>query len=71
MRSVYTMSPIQMLEWKEICQAYADKVGAELIFVNETSFGIQYPDGMLSHIYIDELADILTIRKLLRGEEEI
>ncbi len=65
MRRVYAMSPIQMTEWKKICQAYADKVGAELVFVNETSFGIQYSDGSLAHIYIDELAD------MLRKEEDI
>lgn len=59
MREEYTMSPYQMGEWKAICRAYARKVDAELVFVNETSFGIQFKDGTCQHIYIDELAEIL------------
>lgn len=48
----------QMDDWKQICKAYARKVGAELIFVNETSFGIE-KNGQFQHIYIDELYEML------------
>lgn len=59
MREVLTLESAQMGEWEQICKAYARKVGAELIFVNETSFGIQTKDGELRHIYIDELYSML------------
>ena len=32
---------------------------AELVFVNESSMGLEYPDGTLRHIYIDELEALL------------
>lgn len=34
-----------MKEWTEICQAYCDKVGAELLFVNLSDFGCEMPNG--------------------------
>lgn len=46
-------------EWREICEAYAKKIGAELLFVNSDSFGICTKDEKLLHIYADELATIL------------
>ena len=46
-------------EWTEICQVYCDKVGAELLFVNQVDFGCMMPNGELRHIYADELAVIL------------
>lgn len=46
-------------EWTGICQAYCDKVGAELLFVNQEDFGCMMPNGDLRHIYADELAVIL------------
>jgi len=46
-------------EWCEVCEAFAKKVGAQLLFVNGDNFGICYPDGTLAHIYADELAEIL------------
>ncbi len=52
-----------MGEWTEICAAYCKKVNAELLFVNINSFGVQYPDGALRHIYADELAQILSEQK--------
>lgn len=39
----------------------AKKVNAELLFVNTSSFGVQYPDGTFHHIHADELAQILGI----------
>ena len=59
MRTVYAMAPNQMDDWNNICKAFAKKHNAELIFVNETSCGIQTPDGQLHHIYIDEMAEML------------
>lgn len=48
-----------MKEWTEICQAYCNKVGAELLFVNQSDFGCEMPNGELRHIYADELAELL------------
>lgn len=48
-----------MKEWTDICKAYCDKVGAELLFVNQGDFGCSMPTGELRHIYADELAVIL------------
>lgn len=49
-----------MQEWTEICQAYCDQVGAELLFVNLSDFGCAMPNGELRHIDAAELAVILT-----------
>ena len=57
--TAYYVSKTQMDDWKQIARAYAKKVGAELLFVNDTSFGIEYPDGTLHHIRIEDLADLL------------
>lgn len=59
MRTVYTLKPNQMKDWKEIANAYAAKVNAELLWVNETSFGLQYPDGTMQHLGVEDLIDIL------------
>ena len=59
MNTVYAVSENQMGEWKAICRAFAKREHAELVFVNETSMGLEYPDGTLRHIYIDELEDML------------
>lgn len=50
-------------DWSEVCQAYCNKVGAELLFVNQGDFGCQMPNGELRHIYADELAVILAIEQ--------
>ena len=44
-----------MKEWTEICAAYCEKVGAELLFVNLSDFGCMMPNGETQHIYADEL----------------
>lgn len=49
----------RMEEWRQVCEAYCQKVNAELLFVNDYDFGMQYPDGQLAHIYADELEQIL------------
>lgn len=48
-----------MREWVEICEAFCEKIGATLLFVNGDNFGCELRDGTLSHIYADELAEIL------------
>ena len=59
MREVMTVSKEQMDGWLAICRAFAKRENATLVFVNETSMGLEYPDGVLRHIYIDELQEIL------------
>lgn len=54
----YVLNKNQMDDWKEICKAFAKRENANLVFVNETSFGIE-KNGQFQHIYIDELMDIL------------
>lgn len=58
-RSVLTMSDKQMPEWTEICKAFAEKQNAKLLFVNNTSCGLEYPDGSFSHVTIQGMADFL------------
>ena len=59
MRSVLTMQPSQMNEWNDICKAFADKENAKLIFVNETGCGLEYPDGTLCHLSIEDMQNYL------------
>lgn len=55
MRVVYCVPENQMPEWIRICEAFANKVGAKLLFVNDTSCGVQFPDGSFSHMYIEDI----------------
>lgn len=57
--AIYTVNEKQMDEWKAICKAFAKKINAKLLFVNETSCGVEMPDGNFSHIYIDEMYEYL------------
>ena len=59
LRNVLTVSDNQMNDWREICQAFAKRVGAELLFVNDTSCGVELKDGSFKHIYIDEMQEYL------------
>lgn len=59
MREVFTCSAKQMSEWRAICQAFAKRFGYKLLFVNESSCGVELQDGSFKHIYIDEMADML------------
>lgn len=45
-------------DWEEICQTFCNKIGAELLFVNDTDFGYDL-NGYMVHLYIDELQAIL------------
>lgn len=64
MRDVYAVSDQQMGEWKEICEAYAKKHNANLLFVNHTSCGIETANGLFRHIYIDEMYEEVVGEKL-------
>jgi len=55
LRGVPTISPAQMSDWEEICKAFAKEIGAELLFVNNTSCGVQFPNGNMKHIYVEEM----------------
>ena len=59
MRTVLTIAEDQMNEWKAICEAFAKKVGAKLVFVNETGCGLEYPDGTHCHTSIEEMQRFL------------
>ena len=56
---IYTIDDSQMADWKDICKAFARREHAELVFVNNTGMGIEYPNGTMRHIYVDELYQIL------------
>lgn len=71
MREVYTMSPSQMDDWKQICKEFAKKIDAELLFVNEQSCGVQYKNGSFGHIYIDEMAEHLKALNEKEGQSEM
>ncbi len=55
----FTMSDAQMPEWTEICKAFAKKQNAKLVFVNNTSCGLEYTDGTHQHVTIQGMADFL------------
>lgn len=57
-------------EWTGICQAYCDKVGAELLFVNQADFGCMMSNGELRHIYADELAVILAAEQPFTQDDQ-
>ena len=59
MHVVYSVSENQMPEWARICEAFANKIGAKLLFVNDTSCGVQFPDGSFSHMYIEDVQSYL------------
>lgn len=59
MRGVPTCSPAQMKEWQAICTAFAKRYDYKLLFVNETSCGVELKDGSFKHIYIDEMGEYL------------
>lgn len=58
-----------MKEWSEVCKAYCDKVGAELLFVNLSDFGCEMPNGELRHISADELAELLASGQPIATED--
>ena len=53
------MTEKQMADWKEICEAFANKFGYKLLFVNGESCGVELSDGSFKHIYAEEMAEIL------------
>ena len=57
-------------EWKQICEIFCKKIGAELLFVNSDSFGYEDKDGRLIHMYADELEQYLKNNKLNEEVDE-
>ena len=64
------MTENQMKEWREICQAFANKFGYKLLFVNEESCGVETKDGQFMHIYADEMAEFLNNERNFGMEEK-
>ena len=58
MRTVLTVSEKDMDEWKAICEAFAKKVGAKLVFVNETGCGLELLDGTLWHPTVEDMTEV-------------
>lgn len=59
MRAIQYVPESQMNDWKDICKAFAKRFGYKLLFVNETSCGVELKDGSFKHIYIDEMGELL------------
>lgn len=55
-------------EWEAICKTFCEKIGAELLFVNDDNFGYQTKDGQLVHMYANELEQYLKTNKLNESE---
>jgi hypothetical protein len=48
-----------MSDWEQIAKKFAEVSGGKLMFVNNTSLGIEWPNGQFSHLYIDEVYERL------------
>ena len=59
LRGVMADNESQMGDWREICNAYAKKIGAEVIFVNNCSCGLELSNGQFAHIYIEDMLERL------------
>ncbi len=46
-------------QWHEVCEAFAKKMGAKLVFVNESSCGLEFENGTFKHVYWDEMVEYL------------
>lgn len=55
----YYVPKSQMKDWEDICNAFAKRVGAKLVFVNDTSCGIEFDNGSFKHILVDEMQEYL------------
>ena len=56
-------------EWEAVCKKFCEKIGAELLFVNNDNFGYEDKDGNLVHMYASELEQYLKDNKLNESEE--
>ena len=55
----YVVRPNNMGEWTQICKAFAKKLDAKLVFVNDTSCGLEMPDGQLRRYSVEEMMTYL------------
>ena len=59
-KGVPTISSRQMSEWTEICKAFAKREKANLLFVNDTSCGIEYSNGEFAHLTVEGMVEYLS-----------
>ena len=57
-RTLMYVDEKNMSEWKKICREYCKKIGAELLFVNDYSFGYERK-GQFVKLTVDDLAELL------------
>ena len=57
--SGYIVQEKDMGEWTRICEAFAEKMKAKLLFVNETSCGLEFPGGKFWHCNVDDMVEYL------------
>ena len=55
----YIIKSKDMDEWTEICKTFAKKMNAKLLFVNETSCGLEFSDGKFWHYSVEDMIDTL------------
>ena len=73
MPEVMVVKDKDMEEWKQICNAFAKKLNAELVFVNNTSCGLQFANGEMAKYSVERMAEILENEeknKNTRSDEE-
>jgi len=51
----YVVRPNNIKEWTKICEAFAKKLNAKLVFVNDTSCGLEMSDGKMWHCSVEEM----------------
>lgn len=61
------LDPLQMRDWRYICQTFAKKINAELLDYNESAMFLQLSDGTFRHIYVDEVKDYLQNDNFIRS----
>ena len=73
MPSVMWIDDKDMDEWKAICKKFAEKLGAELLYVNNTGCGLQFPDESMGKYSVERMMEILEDEeksKNTRSDEE-
>ena len=73
MPEVMVVKDKDMEEWKQICNAFAKKLNAEIVFVNNTSCGLQFANGEMAKYSVERMAEILENEeknKNTRSDEE-
>lgn len=50
----------KLQEWEKICKEFCRQQGYDLVFVKSDNFGYVDKNGNMVHLYVDELASILS-----------